>query len=204
MKTESSLERAILNEIQRNPSISDEDLRRKLFNKGFRISIDMLTMKRYEIQRAYEEEREFQKRLLEANKRMKALKEEAKYSFTSTYLGGHLEYPISGVEGYIRLTENYLYFIPKRLIDGKFVTFETSLDDIEDLEIVTEKEITLKRFLLLGHLALAFPEKKRYLKLTFSDRKGLKHHPIFHVEDLEGATRTLCDVLRNKHHSKGT
>ena len=192
-----TLEEAILAKIKENPLISNKDLGKYLHEEGFIISSDRLAIERIKIQERYDKQGLFVEKLAKAQSKMKSLQEKAKYSFPATYLGGHLKYP-RGVEGYLKLTENYVYFLPKRLVQSTFVNFETPLKDIENLELMTKKEITAGRVLLLGLLSLAFPEEKRYLKLTYENKIGLTESPVFYIEDIEKATKTLYDTLEKK------
>jgi len=198
MPDQLTLKEAILAKIREDPSISNKDLEKFLLKKGFIISSEILAIERIKIEEEYGAEKLFDEEFTKAKSKMKSLQEEVKHSFPATYLGGHLKYPRE-VEGYLKLTENHVHFIPKRLAEGLlFVTFEVPLKDIENLELMTKKEITAGRVFLLGVLALAYPEEKKYLKLTYKNKIGLTESPVFYIEDIEKAVRVLYDALEEK------
>ena len=77
---------------------------------------------------------------------------------------------------------------------------EIPIRGIRDATVKTKKEFDLVSFLgralafgLVG--ALLFPEKKRFLVLTYEDSVGMLHHRIFDFHDDEKSVGSLINLL---------
>lgn len=117
---------------------------------------------------------------------------------------------VGGAPEHVEPSKGYLIFksestmvyvgIEKGLRWPKKMEIEIPIRGIRDATVKTKKEFDLVSFLgralafgLVG--ALLFPEKKKFLVLTYEDSVGMLHHRIFDFHDDEKSVGSLINLL---------
>jgi hypothetical protein len=112
------------------------------------------------------------------------------WMYNAKYLGGHAAFAKDAVG------KLYLYPAPdnKVVFESRLVNMQIPLSSVTDSKVVTEKELSAGRVLLVGILAFAWKKKTRMLLIEFKDNLGSTQTPVFEPQKVDEVASKLYEM----------